>query len=49
MMTFEVTVFDEVDGRTDVLTVRASSLDSAIDKVEGDPNHEYEIVEIERA
>ncbi len=48
MMTFEVTVLDEMDGRTDVLTVRASTLNSAINQVEGNPKHEYEIIEIER-
>ena len=48
MLTFEVTVLDEMDGRVDVLTVRASTLQNALNQVEGNPKHEYEIIEIER-
>lgn len=48
MFTFEVTAYDEMSGQVDVLTVRASTLDNAINQVEGDPKHEYEIIDIER-
>ena len=48
MFTFEITAFDEMSGRVDVLTVTASTLDNALNQVEGNPKHEYEIIDIER-
>jgi hypothetical protein len=48
MTTFEVTVYDELDGGTDTLTIQAKTVGQAIYKVESNPNHEYEIIEIER-
>lgn len=47
-MTYKVTVFDEVDGGYDVLTVNTKTLEIAIYLVESDPLHEYEIIEIEK-
>jgi hypothetical protein len=48
MTTFEVTVYDELGGGTDTLTIQAKTIDQVIDVVESNPNHEYEIIEIER-
>lgn len=48
MHTYSVTVYDELGGGVDVLTVRAKTIDSVIYIVESNPKHEYEIVEIER-
>ena len=51
MLTFEGTVFDETDSTIDVLTLRASTLDNAIKRVEGILSayeHKYWIIEIER-
>tara|TARA_R110002124_G_scaffold284462_1_gene461779 strand:- start:816 stop:980 length:165 start_codon:yes stop_codon:yes gene_type:complete len=48
MTHFEVTVYDELDGGTDTLTIQAKTIDQVIDVVESNPNHEYEIIEIER-
>ncbi len=47
-MTYKVTVYDEVNGGMDVLTVMAKTIDQVIYIVESNPNHEYEIVEIEK-
>ena len=48
MTTFEVTVYDELGGGTDTLTIQAKTIDQVIYVVESNPNHEYEIIEIER-
>ncbi len=48
MTYFEVTVYDELDGGMDTLTVQAKTVEQVIHVVEGDPKHEYEIIEIER-
>lgn len=48
MAHFEVTVYDELGGGTDTLKVEAKTVDQVIDIVEGNPKHEYEIIEIER-
>jgi hypothetical protein len=48
MTSFEVTVYDELNGSTDTLTIQAKTIDQVIDVVESNPNHEYEIIEIER-
>mgnify|MGYP003978962975 CR=1 FL=1 len=48
MTSFEVTVYDELNGGTDTLTIQAKTIDQGIDVVESNPNHEYEIIEIER-
>lgn len=46
---YSVTVYDELNGGVDVLTIYAKSFDQVIHKVESDPNHEYEIIDIEKA
>lgn len=46
---YSVTVYDELNGGVDVLTIYAKTYDQVVDKVESDPNHEYEIIEIEKA
>ena len=48
MNTYSVTVYDELGRGLDVLTVQAKTIDSVIHIVEGNPEHEYEIVEIEK-
>lgn len=48
MTTFEVTVYDELDGGIDKLTVKAKTVDQVIYVVESNPKHEYEIIDIER-
>ena len=48
MHTYTVTVYDELGGGIDVLTIQAKTIDSVIHIVESNPKHEYEIVEIER-
>ena len=48
MAHFEAIVYDEVDGGTEKVVVKASTLDRAIEIIEGNPQHEYEIIEIER-
>lgn len=48
MNTYTVTVYDELDGGVDNLTVNAKTIDEVINIVEGNPDHEYEIIEIER-
>ena len=48
MHTYSVTVYDELGGGVDVLTVQAKTIDSVIHIVESNPKHEYEIIEIER-
>lgn len=48
MTTYSVTVYDELGGGIDVLTVQAKTVDSVIHIVESNPKHEYEIVEIEK-
>ena len=48
MHTYSVTVYDELGGGIDVLTVQAKTIDSVIYIVESNPKHEYEIIEIER-
>ena len=48
MAHFEVTVYDELHGGTDSLTIQAKTVEQAIDIVESNPKHEYEIIEIER-
>ncbi len=45
---YEVTVYDEVGGGIDVLRVTAKTIDQVIHIVEGSPDHEYEIIEIEK-
>jgi len=47
-MTYSVQALDCLTGQIHDLTVTGKTLDSVIDKVEGDPAHEFEIVEIER-
>jgi transaldolase len=46
---YSVTVYDELCGGVDVLTVYAQTFQQVIDKVESDPNHQYEIIDIEKA
>lgn len=48
MAHFEVTVYDELGGGMDKLTVEAKTVDQVIYIVESNPKHEYEIIEIER-
>jgi len=48
-MKFEVTVLDENTGIVQTLTIAANSHDEVMYKVESDPHHEYEIIEIEKA
>ncbi len=48
MHKYTVTVYDELEGGVDVLTVEAKTIDSVIYIVESNPKHEYEIIEIER-
>lgn len=48
MAQFEATVYDEVDGGMNTIVVKASTLNNAIEIIEGNPKHEYEIIEIER-
>jgi hypothetical protein len=48
MTSFEVTVYDELNGGTDMLTIQANTVDQVIYIVESNPKHEYEIIEIER-
>jgi len=46
---YSVTVYDELHGGVDVLTVYAKTIEQVVYKVESDPNHEYEIIDIEKA
>lgn len=48
MNTYKVTVYDELGGGVDVLTIQAKTVDGVIYIVESNPKHEYEIIEIER-
>ena len=48
MHKYTVTVYDELEGGVDVLTVEAKTIDSVIYIVESNPKHDYEIIEIER-
>jgi hypothetical protein len=48
MTSFEVTVYDELNGGTDMLKIQANTVDQVIYIVESNPKHEYEIIEIER-
>lgn len=48
MNTYSVTVYDETSG-VDALTILAKTIDEVVYKVESDPNHEYEIIDIEKA
>lgn len=45
---FSVQALDCKTGDIHDITVTATTLDSAIEKVESDPDHEFEIIEIER-
>ncbi len=45
--TFEVTLFDELDGNHEMLTITANTVDEAIHAVESNTHHQYEIIEIE--
>ena len=47
-MRFSVQALDCATGRIHDILVTAKTLDSAIDKVESDPDHEFEIIEIEK-
>ena len=47
MKTFTLSVLDCISGYTSVIRVQAKTRDEAIDKVESDPEHEYEIIEFE--
>ena len=47
-MTYQVTVYDELQGGVDKLTIKADTVDQVIYIVESNPHHEYEIIEIER-
>lgn len=46
---YSVTVYDELNGGVDVLTIYAKTFEQVIHKVESDSNHEYEIIDIEKA
>ena len=48
MTIFEVTVYDELNGGTDSLTIEAISIEQVTHIVESNSKHEYEIIEIER-
>lgn len=47
-MRFSVQALDCLTGDIHGLTVTATSQTAAIDQIEGDVDHEYEIIEIER-
>ena len=47
MKTFTLSVIDCITGYTDVIRVKAKTREEAIDLVESDPEHEYEIIEFE--
>jgi len=47
-MRYSVQALDCATGRIHDMTVTAKDLDSVIDRVEGDPDHEFEIIEIEK-
>jgi len=44
---YEIIVYDEIQGGIDKLVVKAGSIHQAIDIVESNEKHEYEIIEIE--
>lgn len=46
---YSVTVYDELNGGVDVLTVYAKTFEQVIYMVESDPKHEYEIIDIEKS
>jgi len=46
--TYNVTVYDELHGCWDTLTIEAKTVDQAIYIVKSTPKHEYEIIEIEK-
>jgi len=46
--TYIVTVYDELHGGSDTLTIEAKTVDQVIYIVESNPKHEYEIIEIEK-
>lgn len=46
--TYSVTVYDELHGGSDTLTIKAKTIDQVVYIVESDPKHEYEIIEIEK-
>ena len=46
--TYAVTVYDELNGGSDLLTIEAKTIDQVVYMVESNPKHEYEIIEIER-
>ena len=48
MAHFKVEVYDEIQGGTDTLKIKADSIDQAVYIVESNPKHEYEIIVIER-
>lgn len=46
--TYIVTVYDELPGGSDTLTIKAKTIEQVVYIVESNPKHEYEIIEIEK-
>tara|TARA_R110001632_G_scaffold158790_1_gene276946 strand:+ start:218 stop:370 length:153 start_codon:yes stop_codon:yes gene_type:complete len=46
--TYTVTVYDELHGGSDTLTIKAKTIEQVVYIVESNPKHEYEIIEIEK-